>query len=127
MQNVQASQTGQHKSHHDGYEVVNAIRKRPKLLSAWFEHQRSEGSSHPLTLIKARVERLGSKFMQAKRLVRVRKSLISFVGKRVFKTQFAKKKKEQDLKNKIREIVKNPEFWVAQKQQACDYCKYKLA
>ncbi len=55
----------------DAYKVVDAFRKRPKLMADWRAYQ-SECGAPVLAFIKARQERMASKHAMSERLDRVK-------------------------------------------------------
>ncbi len=101
----------------EAYHAVDCFRKRPKLL-ADFAAFLVEKGQRPLTLVKARQERLGSRFAMARRLLTLKKSLKEYVGKRRFKAVFQKTKKERDLRKAVAQTLRRTTFWKGQRALA---------
>lgn len=98
----------------EAYKVVDTFRKRPKLMSDWRSFQQ-EQKLKVLTLVKARQERLASKFYMCQRMLRLKKPLRAYVHKRRFKTQFAATLADRTIRTDVASAVKRPSFWKALK------------
>ena len=99
------------------FKAVDCFRKRSKLSAAFKLFQLEEGL-HPYVLVKARFERLGSKFGQTRRLLKVKKVIRKFVHKKRFKAAFGGKKKDRDKRIETADVLKSRDFWKKQKLAA---------
>ncbi len=98
-----------------GYQAVDAYRKRAKLLSDFFEYQ-EEQDVKPVTFIKARFERMGSKFFMSRRLLRMKKVLRQHVHKRRFKGKFGDTASEIVLRKAVAATLKDKAWWKSMRQ-----------
>ena len=64
-----------------------------------------------MTLVKARDERLGSKFYMNLRLLLFKKTLRPYVHKRRFKAQFRHTVHDRNLRRTISSTLKRADFW----------------
>ncbi len=99
----------------DAKTAIEVFRKRPKLMSDWREFQVDNGNKTPLTFVKVTKERFGGTFYMSQRLVRLKKSLKTYVCKRRFKSKFAKVASDQASKAFVRNKFKSLDFWKLQK------------
>jgi len=104
-----------------GFTVVKAFRHRAKLMADFRGYQVEQGMK-PLVLVKARMERLGSKFAMTRRLLKLKKVLKPYAHKKRFKLNFAKNAKDRDLKHKVASVLKDKEFWRRQRLTAKVIC-----
>ena len=102
------------RSNKEAYAVVEPFKKRAKLMSDFLAFQKETGLK-PLTLIKARQERLGSKYLMSQRLGRLRAALFNYVHKGRFKKTFSKKASDVALRRNIALTIKSAMFWKTQK------------
>ena len=82
---------------------------------AGFRAFQQEKGQRPLTLFKARQERLGSRYPQATRLCALKKSLKEYVGKRRFKSTFSKTKNDRELRFAVAQKFRCKVFWKRQR------------
>ena len=67
-----------------GFKAIDFFRKRAKVLADFRKYQHEAGLK-PLSFVKARFERLGSKYTMTRRLLKLQKVLKPYIHKRRFK------------------------------------------
>jgi len=92
----------------EAYAAVKFFRNHAKLLADFKKFQEEQGKK-PLVFIKARFERLASKYFQARRLLRLKSLLRTYVHKKRYKVLF--EKKDRPMRHQIATTFKNKLFW----------------
>jgi hypothetical protein len=93
-----------------GFKAVDCYRKRSKLAADFLAYQEEVGGKS-YSLVKARLERLASKFAMARRLLKVKVAIRQHVRKSRFKRTFKRSGKDLELRNAIAQTLKDKTWW----------------
>ena len=93
-----------------GLKAVDCYRKRSKLAADFLAYQEEVGGKSR-SVVKARLERLASKFTMARRLLKVKDAIRHHVRKSSSKRTFKRSGKDLELRKAVAQTLKDRTWW----------------